>query len=131
MSAKESLIMTKFMLKSLITRSDFLAWYFKHGKKAVDAAEASGFDWSEVKKEFVDDILDLLKEGKFVEAQNLYVGRTGDFCTYFGAEGFEEKLATRRLIAMFNFPKLFFIENCNVWLKKNFFNIPRILKVSI
>lgn len=131
MSAKESLIMTKFMLKSLIPRSDFFVWYFKHGKHAVERADKAGFDWSEIKKEFVDDIISLIKEGKFVEAQNLYAGRTGDFCTAFGAKGFEEKMASERFVAMFNFPRLFFIGNCQQWLKANFLNIPRILKVSI
>ncbi len=123
--------MTKFMLKSLITRADFLVWYFQEGKAATDRAEAAGFDWSSIKVEFVDSIIDLLKQDKFIEAQDLYILKTGFFCTQFGAEGFETKLATRRFIALFNFPRLFLIDNCRGWLKSNFRAIPKILKAEL
>jgi len=131
MNAKETFIMTQFMLKSMIQRSDFLVWYFKHGKKAVDAAEMEGFDWSAIKKLFVDDIIDLLKEGKFTQAQNLYIHRTGTFCSHYGVDNFNYKLATYRPLAALNFPRLFFIENCMKWLGANFKNIPKILTAKV
>jgi hypothetical protein len=131
MNAKETFIMTKFMLKSMIQRADFLVWYFEHGKKAVDAAELDGFDWSGIKKLFVDDIIDLLKEGKFTQAQNLYIHRTGTFCSYYGVNNFKYSLATYRPLAALYFPRLFFIENCVKWLKANFKSIPKILTAKI
>lgn len=131
MNGKETLIMTQFMLKSMIQRSDFLVWYFKHGKKAVDMAESEGFDWSSIKSLFVDEIIDLLKQGKMREAQNLYIERTGTFCSHYGAKEFHYKLAVYRPLAVINFPRLFFIENCMGWLKSNFRNIPKILTAKV
>jgi hypothetical protein len=131
MNAKETFIMTQFMLKSMIQRSDFLVWYFKHGKKAVEAAEMEGFDWSTIKKLFVDDIIDLLKEGKFVQAQNLYIHRTGTFCSHYGVDNFNQKLATYRLSGMLHFPRLFFVNNCMKWLGANLKNIPKILTAKV
>lgn len=131
MNGKETLIMTQFMLKSMIQRSDFLVWYFKHGKKAVDMAESEGFDWGSIKSLFVDEIIDLLKQGKMREAQNLYIERTGTFCSHYGAKEFNYKLAVYRPLAVINFPRLFFIENCMGWLKANFRNIPKILTAKV
>jgi hypothetical protein len=131
MTKKESLIMTKFMIKSLITGADFSLWYFKHGKKAVERAEAEGFDWSKVKKQFVDDIITLLKQDKFKEAQSLYGKNAGEFCTQFGAKGFKESFTVPKLSGIFKIHKVLLIEPCRNWIIKNLFNIPRILKVSI
>jgi hypothetical protein len=128
MTKKESLIMTKFMIKSLITGADFSLWYFKHGKKAVERAEEAGFNWAEVKKDFVDDIIELLKQEKFKEAQSLYARRAGDLCTSFGAEGFKDSFTVPRISGIFKIYKVLTIEPCKKWLVSNFFNIPRILR---
>jgi hypothetical protein len=116
------------MIKGLITRADFLFWYFQHGKAAVDRAEEVGFDWSVIKHLFVDDIITLINEGKSVEAQNMYIERTGTFCESYGAKGYSPKLAKRKMMAALYFPRLFAIKVCREWLTANRKNVFKLLR---
>lgn len=131
MTRKETYLMTQFMLKALFTRSNFLFWYFKNGKKAVDVADASGIDWAQLKPLFVDDILALYLNGKLEEAQDLYISRTGVLCTTFGAKGFDKKFEKLNRWNILKFPKLLTVKECREWLKYNYDKIPKILKYSI
>lgn len=83
MTKEESKSMTQFMLKSLIPRAKFFRWYFEHAEKAVDLAKRQNFDFSHIKKEFVDDILATQKEHGIEIAQNEYGRKSGKFIQLF------------------------------------------------
>jgi len=74
MSKEESMGMFNFMLESLIGKNaQFWAWYFYNGYDlAMAMLERSDIDWNEVKKESVEDVLNLVKENKKDEARILY-----------------------------------------------------------
>ncbi len=78
MSLRETVIMTKFMLRGLWQRADFFAWYFRHGKKAIEMAERQNFDWAAIKNRFVDEIIALIPEDEEL-AQTVYIGRAVGF----------------------------------------------------
>lgn len=128
MTSKESFIMTKFMIGSMFSRANFLVWYFKHGKTAVDRAEQEGYNWAGVKSIFVDDIIALINEGKIVEAQNKYIHATGVLCSVHGAEGFTSKLTTPSPFAVLYFPRLFLNKVCRSWLSANHKNVLKLLR---
>jgi hypothetical protein len=128
MTSKESFIMTKFMLRSMFSRADFLVWYFKHGKAAVDKAEKENFDWASVKYVFVDNIIDLINKGKIVEAQNEYIQATGLLCSMYEAKGFKAKLTTPSSFAVLHFPRLFLNKVCRSWLSANYKNVFKLLR---
>jgi hypothetical protein len=128
MTSKESFIMTKFMVRAMFSRANFLVWYFKHGKAAVDRAEKEGFNWAGVKSIFVDDIIALINEGKIVEAQNNYIHATGVLCSMHGAKGFTSKLATPSPFAVLYFPRLFLNKVCRSWLSANHKNVFKLLR---
>jgi hypothetical protein len=131
MTTRESLVMTAFMIKSIFSRANFLVWYFKHGKKIVDKIDASGFDWASVKHIFVDQIIALVKQNKIKEAQELYIKATGELCSKFGDTSFSDKCLTTNLKTPFNFMKLFFIKECQTWLKANIFELPKFFKLKV
>ena len=131
MTTRESLVMTAFMIKSIFSRANFLVWYFKHGKKIVDKIDASGFDWSSVKHTFVDQIISLIKQNKIKEAQELYIKSTGELCVRFGDTSFSDKCLTTNFKTPFNFAKLFFIKECQTWLKANIFELPKFFKLKV
>ena len=131
MTTRESLVMTAFMIKSIFSRANFLVWYFKHGKKIVDKIDASGFDWVSVKHIFVDQIIALVKQNKIKEAQELYIKATGELCSKFGDTSFSDKCLTTNLKTPFNFMKLFFIKECQTWLKANIFELPKFFKLKV
>jgi hypothetical protein len=128
MTSKESFIMTKFMVRAMFSRANFLVWYFQHGKAAVDRAEKEGFNWAGVKSIFVDDIIALINEGKIVEAQNNYIHATGVLCSMHGAKGFTSKLATPSPFAVLYFPRLFLNKVCRSWLSANHKNVFKLLR---
>jgi hypothetical protein len=128
MTPKESFIMTKFMIRSMFARANFLVWYFKHGKAAVDRAEKEGFHWAGIKTLFVDDIITLINEGKIVEAQNKYIHATGVLCSMYGAKGFTSKLTTPNSFAVLHFPRLFLNKVCREWLVANHKNVFKLIK---
>lgn len=128
MTSKESFIMTKFMIGAMFSRANFLVWYFKHGKAAVDRAEKEGFDWVEAKSIFVDDIIALIDEGKIVEAQNKYIHATGVLCSAHGAIGFTSKLTTPNPFAVLYFPRLFLNKVCRAWFSENHKNVFKLLR---
>ena len=113
--------MTKFMLKSLISRADFFVWYFNSGKKGVEIAESNGFDFSSIKKMFVDDIIALIKNNEIKRAQDLYIKNSGEFITSQGVVGFKEKYVSgNRLIGSLSFPLIFLNKVCRSWCKQNY-----------
>lgn len=57
LSPRESVSMTKLMVKNLLNGAAFFVWYFKHGQALVDAAKARGFDWKGLKFMLVEDVL--------------------------------------------------------------------------
>jgi len=128
MTSKESFVMTKFMLRSMFSRANFLVWYFQHGKAAVDRAEKENYNWAGVKSIFVDDIIALINEGKIVEAQNKYIHATGILCSVHGAKGFTSKLTTPSPFAVIYFPRLFLNKVCRSWLSANHKNVFKLLR---
>lgn len=74
MSKEESMGMFNFMLESLIGKNaQFWVWYFYNGYDlAMAMLERNDIDWNEVKKESVEDVLNLVKENKKDEARVLY-----------------------------------------------------------
>lgn len=128
MTSRESFVMTKFMIRSMFSRANFLVWYFKHGKDAVDRAEKEGFNWAGVKHIFVDDIIASVNEGNLVEAQNKYIHATGVLCSIHGARGFTSKLSTPSPFAVLYFPRLFLNRVCRSWLSANHKNVFKLLR---
>ena len=128
MTSKESFIMTKFMIGAMFSRANFLVWYFKHGKAAVDKAEEEGFNWAGVKSIFVDDIIALINKGKIVEAQNEYIKATGALCSLHGATNFNLKLTTPSQFAVLYFPRLFLNKVCRAWFSANHKNVFKLLR---
>lgn len=124
MSTRETVQMTSFMLKSILTRADFFAWYFTRGKEATKLAKIQGFDFSagDFKKRMVDQILSCEREFGAPSAQSLYIMRTGEFCTQvLGECGYKSTMAevgiAKSLLAL---PKVFLLPQTWVWLRGYF-----------
>lgn len=120
MSLREQVLMTNFMLRSLATCGDFFAWYFGVGKDAIDVANRQKFDFSAIKTQFVDDILDTLEKAGLETAQTLYIERAGAFCQMFlGTDcGYKHSMAEPGLFkSVAALPMVFARLQTWVWLK--------------
>lgn len=119
MSVRESVLLTRFMLKSVLSRADFFAWYFSVGKEAVELAERQNFDFSAIKKSYVDDIITTLKIFGISDAQDEYILKAHSFFKMFlgeKASGWKDSMAKPgRLKSLLALPKLFFIKDVWVW----------------
>jgi hypothetical protein len=123
MSPLESARMLKFMLKGVVTRADFFAWYLRKGGEAVEAAKSQKVDWGSVKKRFVDDILAAERDFGADIARSLYAERAGEFVTKFlGAEkaAFPKSVARPGLAkALVKLPLVFTLPGTWGWLFKH------------
>lgn len=120
MSPRETLAMTEFMLASVIDRGDFFAWYFGTGKEAIEVAKQQKFDFSLIKKQYVDEIRTVLEKEGLEAAQSLYIERAGQFCVQFlGADcGYKHSMAQPGLFkGVLGLPRVFTRLQTYRWLK--------------
>jgi hypothetical protein len=120
MSKKEAVIMTRFMLRAIKTRADFCVWYFTKGQEAVETAERQKYDFSAIKKAYVDEIIGTMNTKGDQAAQDLYIKRAGEFVTMWLGEkaGFDPSLTKRSLIrSTLSLPLLFTLPQVWKWLK--------------
>jgi hypothetical protein len=116
LSTKEAIKLTTFMLKSVLTRADFFAWYFTQGKAAVDKLEAQGFDFGKLRQAFATEILETL-EHDLTAAQNEYIAKSGKLCTeVLGECGYKESMAQPGLMkSIVKIPKVFALPSTWKW----------------
>jgi hypothetical protein len=126
MSRRETALMTKFMLGGLFARADFFAWYFRHGKQAIELARRQNFDFSRIKHEYVDEILAEMEKNGVEAAQDMYIRRAGRFVMQFlGVQaGYDLSLATKNPVrALLAIPRVFSLPSTWKW-AYNYF-VPR------
>jgi hypothetical protein len=83
---KEYKLMSTFLKKALLTRPDFVLWYWKHAPKAVALATQQNYDFSQIKKKFVDDVILIQALHGLTGAQDWYGTQAGDFIKMFTGE---------------------------------------------
>lgn len=64
--------MSKFLLRSSISRTNICLFYAHYGDFAALVANHNNFDWTTVKEELTSEVIDLMNSGKFKEAQEKY-----------------------------------------------------------
>ncbi len=118
MSTRETVRMTQFMLKSIISCAHFFSWYFRHGAKAIEAAERQNFNFIMIKGRFVNEIIELIDRDLFEAAQATYMHRAGAFCVQFlGTKcGFKESMTKPSFIkGLFYLPKVLILPQTWKW----------------
>lgn len=121
MSKAETKAMTRMMLKCIWFRADVANWYFKTGRAAIEEANKNGFDWSTVKKKFVDDILvfDPNDPAQLAAAHTLYVSNAHElFVAFLGHDPTWKDSFLRRGMfkSILAWPELFTSKETLVWL---------------
>lgn len=117
MNKRETVLMTKFMLKSIFRQAHFLFWYFRKGWKAVEIAEKQNFDFSQIKKEFVDDILMTKKMVGQEAAEQEYVRKAAKFVQQFTGDKY---VGMHKICSIAYFPALFFLPKVREWCRGYF-----------
>lgn len=94
LSGKELKEMVDLMFSMVPTHAQYCVWYVHNAKKAVEIAKNQNFDFSQIKKEFIDDIIHEKIFNGIEAAKALYIKRSALFCTQFLGEcGFKPTMA--------------------------------------
>ncbi len=75
MTPEETRIMTRFMVRAILPRADFYAWYLEHGPELVARLNARDQDWAAVKSFMVTGIIEYLNDGREDLAREKYASR--------------------------------------------------------
>lgn len=75
----------KVMYTMVIPRVGFFDWYIDNGPKLIEIANQHGYDWN-IAKEIVDDVIELSRKGKYLQAADTYADLVINMCQFTQVE---------------------------------------------